>query len=85
MLPLPPLGPYSQRMLSGGPIEFVIGEKTGAAMLEIEVAKLEACWILSLDVDKWGRTTCYDDMTGAVLMPELVAEARKLEVCCSRT
>ena len=61
------------------PIEFLIGENTGAAILETEMAKLDACRILSIDVDKWGRTTCYDDMSGDVLSPELVAEARKLD------
>ena len=63
-----------------GPTEFIIGEKTGTAILEDEMAKLDACRILSFDVDKWGRSTCYDDMTGDVLSPELAAEARKLEV-----
>ena len=52
-----------------GPIELVIGENTGAVILETEKAKLDACRILSLDVDKWGRTTCYDDMHGDVLSP----------------
>ena len=79
---MPPPGPYSPKMSFGEPIEFVIGENTGAAILEAEMAKLDACRILSLDVDKWGRTTCYDDMSGDVLSPELVAEARKLEVKC---
>ena len=63
-----------------GPIEFVIGENTGAAILETGMSKLDACKIISLDVDKWGRTTCYDDTSGDLLSPKLVAEARKLEV-----
>ena len=44
------------------------------------VAKLDDCKILSLDVDKCGRTTCYDDMSGDALSPELVADNPTLEV-----
>ena len=36
--------------------------------------------LLSLNVDKWGATTCYDDMSGDVLKSELVQEARALEI-----
>ena len=35
-----------------GPFEFTIGENTGTVIPETEMAKLEACRILSLDVDK---------------------------------
>ena len=34
-----------------GSIEFIIGEKTGAPILEDEMAKLDACRMISLDVE----------------------------------
>jgi hypothetical protein len=49
-------------------------------MLENEMLKLEENTLLSVEVDKWGGITCYDDMSGDILDHTLVAAARKLEV-----
>ena len=45
-----------------------------------EMAKLESRRLFSLDVDKWGSCTCYDDVSGDPLVPALVQEARALEI-----
>ena len=38
-----------------GPIQFTVGVNSGEKIMIDEMAKLEACRLLSLDVDKWGR------------------------------
>ena len=45
-----------------------------------EMAKLESCRLLSLDVGKWGAWTCYDDVSGDRLDPALAQAARELEM-----
>ena len=72
--------PFLFEEIIRGTIEIIIDDNTGAAILETEMDKLDACRILSLDFDKSGRTTCYDAMSGDALSLEIVAEARKLEV-----
>ena len=66
--------------LVDGPIQFTGGPNTGAQILESEMSCLEGCRLLSLDMDKLGRVTCYDDTSGDVLDPKLVQEARMLEL-----
>ena len=44
------------------------------------MSRLEGCRLLSLDMDKWGKITCYDVTSGDVLDPKLVQEARLLDV-----
>ena len=61
-----------------GPIQFTVGANTGAEMLEDAMIKLDSCRLLSLDIDKWGSTACYDDVSGDVLDPALVQAARDL-------
>ena len=63
-----------------GPVQFTVGASTGAQFLENEMARIEGCRLLSLDMDKWGKITCYDDTSADILGPELVREARALEV-----
>ena len=62
--------------------EFVIGGNTSAAILEDEMAKLDACRIRRLDVGQWGRATCYatHDWSCAEFRAAFVCEARKWEV-----
>ena len=59
---------------------FTVGPNLGADILEREMKKLETCRLVSLDVDQWGTTACYDDMSGDYLDTALVKEARALEV-----
>ena len=66
--------------LVDGPVQFTVGANTGAQLLENEMTRLEGCRLLSLDMDKWGKITCYDDTSGDILDPKLVQEARALEV-----
>ena len=61
-------------------MQFTVGENAGAAILEDEMVKIEEGRLLSIEVDKWGSVTCYDDMSGDVFNHKLVAAARKLEV-----
>ena len=63
-----------------GPIDVGIGESTGKAILRTEMAKLDACTILSFDVDKRGKNTCYDEKSGDELSPEVVCKARRFDV-----
>ena len=69
-----------QSDLVDGPIQFTVGPNIGAQTLKTEMARLDGCRLLSLDMDKWGRIACYDDTSGDVLDPKLVQEARMLEV-----
>ena len=69
-----------QAELVDGPIQFTVSVDTGARFLESEMTRIEGCKLLSLDIDKWGKTTCYDDTSGDALDPKLVQKARALEV-----
>ena len=55
-----------------GPIHFTVGLNSRAQIMVGEMAKLESRRLLSLDVDKWGTWTCYDDVSGDSLDPALV-------------
>ena len=63
-----------------GPIQFTVGISSGEHIMIDEMAKLEACRLLSLDVDKWGAWTSYDDVSGDRLDPALVHAAGDLEI-----
>ena len=69
-----------QTDLVDGPIQFTVGPNVGVQILNTEMSRLEGCRLLSLDMDKWGTITCYDDTSGDALDPKLVQEARMLEV-----
>ena len=69
-----------QSDLVGGPIQFTVGPNIGAHLLESEMSRLEGCRLLSPDMDKWARTTCYVDTGGDFLDPKLVQDGRMLEV-----
>jgi hypothetical protein len=69
-----------QADLVDGPIQFTVGPNVGVQILTTEMSRLEGCRLLSLDMDKWGKVTCYDDTSGDALDPKLVQEARMLEV-----
>ena len=62
------------------PIQFVTGENVWNKLLVEEMSKIGPGTVFSLDVDRWGDTSCYDDVSGDVLKVELVREARALEV-----
>ena len=47
--------------LVDGPIQFTVGPNAGAQLLESEMSRPEGCRLLSLDTDRWGKVTCYDD------------------------
>ena len=64
--------PLRQDEILKGPIQFKVGENVGSKLLEPEMPKIMPGTLLSLNVDKWGATTCYDDMSGDVLKSELV-------------
>ena len=66
--------------LVDGPIQFTVGPNVGVEILNTEMSRLEGCRLLSLDMDKWGKLTCYDDTSGDALDSKLVQEARMLEV-----
>ena len=53
-----------QSGLVDGPVQFTSGVNVEARLLETEMTRLEGCRLLSLDMDKWGKLTCYDDMIG---------------------
>ena len=57
-----------------------MGPNVGVQILSTEMSRVEGCRLLSLDMDKWGKVTCYDDTSGDALDPKLVQEARMLEV-----
>ena len=63
-----------------GPIPFTVGDTSGQKIMIDEMAKLEACRLLSLDIDKWSAWTCYDDVSGDRIDPALVQAARELEI-----
>ena len=65
-----------------GPIQFTVGTNSGEKIMIDEMAKLEACRLLSLDVDvdKWGAWTCYDDVSGDQLDRALFQAARELAI-----
>ena len=60
----------------------MVGANSGEKIMIDEMAKLEACRLLSLDVDKWGAWTCYDDVGGDLLDPALFQATRELEIDC---
>ena len=70
----------AQAEIISGPIQFTVGENIGSRMLEEEMHKIDNKRLLSIEIDKWGVTTCYDDMSGDMLDPALVEKARQLEV-----
>ena len=45
-----------------------------------QMDEIETKLLGSLTTDQWGKVTCYDDVSGDLISPDLVQAARELEV-----